>query len=186
MSAFSRSRRAISRAIDRVTRSSGERSMRRKVSWTRWSGNTFRNGDCSSATASATSSVPSNTGSPVAFRKSASTIVSCSVKAVAPPRKTNGDAAASRPSTTTIAPGIQDRIGGRVLAALALGSCAAIDDADGWRLRGSGESARRITRSSSGSTSGTSADGRGGSPARADPLNGSCPTTSSYNNTPSA
>ena len=44
------------------------------------------NGDCSSATASATFSAPSNTGSPVVFMKSASTIVSCSVNVRAPLR----------------------------------------------------------------------------------------------------
>jgi hypothetical protein len=40
------------------------------------SGNTFRNGDCSGATARATFNVLSNTGSPVAVRKSATMIVS--------------------------------------------------------------------------------------------------------------
>ena len=67
-------------------RSSGERCIRRSVSRARSSGNTLRNGDCSSATASATFSAPSNTGSPVVFSKSARTIVSCSVSVRAPGR----------------------------------------------------------------------------------------------------
>ena len=65
-------------------RSSGERCISRSVSRARSSGNTLRNGDCSSATASATLSAPSNTGSPVVFSKSARTIVSCSVSVASP------------------------------------------------------------------------------------------------------
>ena len=57
------------------------------------------NGDCSSDTASATPSAPSNTGSPVVFSKSASTIVSRSVSVLAPEVTKNEASAASMPTT---------------------------------------------------------------------------------------
>ena len=166
-SAFSCSRRAISRAIDRVTRSSGERCIRRSVSRARSSGNTFRNGDCSSATASATLSAPSNTGSPVVFSKSARTMVSRSVNVrgagrdeerrgrrpgrrrrppSAAPATHHGVSAGSRGAAAT-----QRRCRGRVRCS---GRLAAISSADAGRSRGSGESACMTTRSSCGLTFG--------------------------------
>src|SRR4029077_1263229 len=60
-------------------RSSPECPMRRSASWIFESGTMFRYGDCSSCTASACFSVPSNTGSPVVLTKSASRIESFSV-----------------------------------------------------------------------------------------------------------
>ncbi len=95
-------RAAQSRARSmRVTRSSGARCIRRSVSRTRSSGNTCRNGDCSSATASATLSAPSKTGSPVVFMKSARTMVSWSVS-VRDPRRTNNDDSAARRITSAV------------------------------------------------------------------------------------
>ena len=68
------------------------------------------NGDCSSATASATFNAPSNTGSPVVFMKSASRMVSCSVNVPAL-RRPNGLRSTSPTITAarTAAATIQER-----------------------------------------------------------------------------
>jgi hypothetical protein len=91
-SAFSRSRWAISRPTVRVIRSSAGRCISRSVWRACSSGNILRNGDCSSATASATFSAPSNTVSPVAFSKSVSSTTSCSVRVRASGVRTNAEA----------------------------------------------------------------------------------------------
>src|ERR1700681_3801223 len=83
MNTLAPSRRLISRATSLVMRSFGGRPMKPSASRTRDSGRIFRNGDCSSWTASACFRVPSKTGSPVVLTKSASTTVSFSVSALA-------------------------------------------------------------------------------------------------------
>ena len=69
----------MSRAIPGVRRASDGWPIRRKTACMRSSEIRFRNGDCSSCTARPCRKVPSNTGSPVVFAKSARTIVSLSV-----------------------------------------------------------------------------------------------------------
>lgn len=76
-------RRHKSRARSVVRRSSGERPMKVRVVWTRAGGTTRKKGDWSRSTASACFKVPSNTGSPVVFAKSARTTVSFSVSVLA-------------------------------------------------------------------------------------------------------
>ena len=78
------SRSQISRPRVLVTRASGGRPIRLNVWCTRSSGNTFRNGDCSSWIASACLSVPSKTGSPAVLTKSVTSTRSRSVRAWAP------------------------------------------------------------------------------------------------------
>ena len=70
-----------SRAISGVSLASGFWSIIRKVCWICWSETRLRKGDCSSCTERPWRSVPSNTGSPVEFVKSARTMVSLSVRA---------------------------------------------------------------------------------------------------------
>src|SRR6266852_6467498 len=74
---FSRSQ--ISRATLPVTRSSAARPINWSALRIVLSGTMFRYGDCSSCTASACFRVPSNTGSPVVFTKSARRMESFSV-----------------------------------------------------------------------------------------------------------
>src|SRR5580658_293624 len=73
------SRLQISRATLPVTRSSAPRPMNCSALRIVGSGTMFKYGDCSSCTASACFSVPSNTGSPVVLTKSASRMESFSV-----------------------------------------------------------------------------------------------------------
>jgi hypothetical protein len=70
-----------SRAICGVSFASGFWTIISRLYWIRWSEIMLRNGDCSSCTESPCRSVPSNTGSRVAFVKSARTMVSLSVSA---------------------------------------------------------------------------------------------------------
>ena len=72
-------RSQISRASSGVSRASAGRLIRPSVFWIRSSETRLRKGDCSSCIANPWRSVPSNTGSPVVFVKSARTIVSLSV-----------------------------------------------------------------------------------------------------------
>jgi hypothetical protein len=121
------------------------------------------NGDCSSATARATFSAPSNTGSPVVFMKSASTIVSCSVNLPLPPlRGRNGDTTATIATSEAMAAAIiQKRPAEAAPAAGCTASSAAMSAADDGRSTGSGDSACITTRSSRGSTPSTMVDGGG-------------------------
>ena len=121
------------------------------------------NGDCSSATARATFSAPSNTGSPVVFMKSASTIVSCSVnRARPPPPARNDDTTATIATSEAMeAATIQNRPAEAVPVARFTASSAAMPAADDGRSAGSGDSARITTRSSRGSTPSTMVDGGG-------------------------
>ena len=161
-------------------RSSGERSIRRSVSRARSSGNTFRNGDCSSATASATFEravehrlaggvleVGQHDGVLLGQRAGAGATRRTTPPPRAPrPRRERraGDpprtAAASRPCGA-----------GRSAAPRPIcGRLAAISAADAGRPRGSGDSACITTRSSCGLTFGDAASraaaGRSSAPPR--------------------
>ena len=72
-------RSQTSLAISGASRASGGWPIMRNTCWMRSSEMRLRKGDCSSCTAKPCLSVPSKTGSPVVFVKSASTIVSLSV-----------------------------------------------------------------------------------------------------------
>jgi hypothetical protein len=171
----------MSRAISRVMRSSGERCMSGNVARTFSSENTLRNVDCSSATASATFRAPSNTGSFVVLTKSDRIIVSRSVSAGVRVRKRDAKTATAATTSASAAAASHGR--NVVLpAALAAGAsnASAIAAADRGRSRGSRANACITTRSSRGSTSAISVDGRGGGPAgRVLSGNGRWPVTSS-------
>jgi hypothetical protein len=104
--------------------------------------------------------VPSKTGSPVVFVKSASTIVSDSLRAFAPRSKTKGEPMARTTRTAAMAaPVTQERV-----EMLGLSPSARRPDmtsADEGRLAGLDDSARMMARSSTGLTSETSVDGAG-------------------------
>ncbi len=115
-----------SRAISGVRRASDGWPIRRSTACMRSSEIRLRNGDCSSCTARPCRKVPSNTGSPVVFAKSARTIVSLSVslgggrwKYKYPPTHTTNTAATAR---TTAIPRFLIRA--EIPVAAVAGSCA--------------------------------------------------------------
>ena len=116
------------------------------------------------ATARATFSVPSNTGSPVVFTKSASTIVSCSVNARVALGRNEGTRPARRATSAAIAAAASH--GAICRRQLWAGETdeklASISAADARRFSGSGDRACRMMRSNRGSTPATSVEGRGG------------------------
>lgn len=85
------SRTQMSCAISLVTGCSRGRSISRKSACTTSSSRALRNADCSSAIARPCRKVPSNTGSPVLFTKSANTTTSRSVSGVAVMRRCHHD-----------------------------------------------------------------------------------------------
>src|ERR1700680_463900 len=134
--AFAPARKAISRASSVVIRSSGGGPLNPSAWRTRDSGRIFRYGDCSSCTASACFNVPSKTGSPVVFTKSARTTVSFSVSAVEWRERRNNPPPISAAITTNaaIAAIVHDLVfpaeTGSPTAEIALADLTALDEPD--------------------------------------------------------
>ena len=140
---FSRSQ--ISRATLPVTRSSAGRPINWSALRIVLSGTRFKYGDCSNCTASACLRVPSKTGSPVVFTKSAKRMESFSVR-FRVERERQYSPPPNKPAITTTAAAITaNRLGADVLVCpgecSASGSCgpdvpgAPVDDAPDPRNR---------------------------------------------------
>src|SRR5215831_1475881 len=125
---------AISRPTSLVIRSCGDRDISFNVLWIFGSGNTLRNGDCSRSTVTALLSVPSKTGSPVVFAKSATSIQSLSVIVLERPRIKNPAITTSAITAAVAAPYLISLLLGGTVSTIVLlpdgtAACAFDDDA---------------------------------------------------------